>query len=144
MLLCSFCNLSRLRQKRKPKYRNATTIEVRSSAPEDSETWRLAVLSSDAHNEDNLVSQRLVTNVLHLPIQPLDKEAAASVKAKAGKHRAVEGYVDLVWCFQTPPRDKNKTKFLVSKTFNPPYDAVLGRKDSITYGMMEEKRTKHG
>lgn len=51
-----------------------------------------------------------------------------------------EGYVDLVWCFERSPRRiHGPTRFIVSAAFDPPYDAVLGRRDSAKYEIAKGK-----
>ena len=113
----------------------SVTVEIRSTATDGAEVWRVAELSSNPKCEDNVISQKLVTNVLGEPIHPLDKERVAPTRTT--KHRPqVEGYVEVAWCLENAPRRiHGPMRFLVSSTYDPPYDAVLGRRDSVHYGI---------
>jgi hypothetical protein len=49
----------------------------------------------------------------------------------------VNGYVDLVWCLEKNNKRIHNTRFLVTSCHNPPYDAVLGKKDGAQFHMLE-------
>ena len=99
--------------------------------------WRIAKLSFDTTAETNLISQRLVTEVLGLTINPLEKECNTCVERQSGEVDA-QGYVDLVWSFERSRKIFEPTRFVVTSTYDPPFDAVLGRSDSIKHGLVRD------
>jgi hypothetical protein len=104
--------------------------------PDNTEAWRLAILSYDPNSESNKISQKLVTNILGAPIQPFDKEDAMHGQDHTNTAE-VDGYVDLVWCCEKNNKRMHNTRFLVTSSYSPPYDAVLGRKDGAHFRMLE-------
>lgn len=104
---------------------------MRSSA---TQAWRAAILSIDSNSDSNVISQKLVTNVLCEPIHPIDKEAT---KPNEGGHeQQPQGYVDLDWCLRENSKRIHRTRFLISSTYDPPFDAVLGKNDASEYGLL--------
>jgi hypothetical protein len=97
--------------------------------------WRIAKLSLDTTAGTNLISQRLVTEVLGLTINPL--ECNTCVERQSGEIDA-QGYVDLVWSFERSRKIFEPTRFVVTSTYDPPFDAVLGRRDSIKHGLVRD------
>jgi hypothetical protein len=53
-------------------------------------------------------------------------------------------YVELFWRFyKYPSQEYGPTYFVVSKAEDPPYDAVLGRKDSYKHGFRKGRGFRH-
>ncbi|KAF2475392.1 uncharacterized protein BDR25DRAFT_301083 [Lindgomyces ingoldianus] len=127
--------------KRKVRRPNPRTIEIHTdSSRHSSGIWRVAELSFDIASETNVISQRLVKNVLEKPITQLEKEDREWAIAQNDCESSVGGFVDLVWCFERSPRRLHgPTRFLVSETYDPPYDAVLGRRDTVECGIAKGK-----
>jgi hypothetical protein len=75
-----------------------------------------------------------VEQVLNDRVQPIDKETTAYVQKYTFGER-VDGYVDLVWYPRSNADRSYTTRFYVTSTDNPPYDAVLGRIDAERYTM---------
>jgi hypothetical protein len=118
--------------------RNPTPIEIRAQTSEDAETSRGAILSYDSGSENNIISHRLVTKVLGEHIHPLDDTIPAIARINTcGKE--IGGYVDLEWCMENDRKHWHTSRFLVTTTYDPPYDAVLGRKDAEYYGMIRTR-----
>jgi hypothetical protein len=87
-----------------------------------------------------VISKKLATSVLNKPIYQLEKEDMEWMARHDECDGLGEGYVDLTWCFeQSPRRIYGPTRFIVSATYDPPYDAVLGRRDSVNYGIVRAK-----
>ena len=84
--------------------------------------------------ETNLISPKLVTEILNMAIQPLDKEGQPYCNHFDGKDWDIQGYVDLVWCFQNS-RKVYETRFAVTANNDPPIDTVLGRTSGLEYGL---------
>lgn len=90
----------------------------------------LTVYGND--NEINLVSPKLVTEVLGIQIQPW--VGTISTSQINGSTTEIQGYVNLYWapdsssCF-------NWTQFMVTKHPNPPFDLILGCKDASNCGL---------
>lgn len=93
------------------------------------------MLSCDPKSDTNVISQDLVTTVLGAHIHPFDKEVTAQGKNWINT-QDVDGYVDLVWCFENNSRRMHNTRFIVTSCENAPYDAVLGMRDAERYGML--------
>ncbi|KAF2638241.1 hypothetical protein P280DRAFT_431405 [Massarina eburnea CBS 473.64] len=125
MLKCTSLDL--FGSKKHHRVLESFTIEIRSIAPPDNtETWSAAILSSNPKTRQNVVSQRLVTEVLGQPFHTLDKEGETNYEQDG------IGYVDLVWC-RGNGRNINTTRFFVSSIYDPPYDLVLGKSDAQNY-----------
>ncbi|KAF2186252.1 hypothetical protein K469DRAFT_664124 [Zopfia rhizophila CBS 207.26] len=141
MLSCFRITSIRPRAKRKSRRPKSSTIEIHThSSHSTAGTWRLAELSYDTASDTNFISQKLVKNVLDKRIRTLEKEPREWITRQNECQQLVEGYVDLVWCFERSPRRVHgPTRFVVSAVYDPPYDAVLGRRDSIKHGIMTEK-----
>jgi hypothetical protein len=107
------------------------TIEIRSTT---TLVRRAAILSTNPDSDYSVISQMLVTKVLCEPIHPLDKEDAKP--NEGGYEQQTDGYVDLDWCLKKDKKRVHRTRFLVSSTYNPSFDAVLGKKDALQYGIM--------
>lgn len=63
-----------------------------------------------------------------------------------GRHYSIpenqgKDHIDLVWRFQedSPGRIRGPTRFMISPDHNAPFDAVLGRKDSIEHGLQKNR-----
>jgi hypothetical protein len=118
----------------KRSLRNPTEIVMRSQTSSKAETWRAAILSCDQNSNQNIVAQWVVTRVLNEHVQPIDEETAAYVQRHAFGEE-IAGYIDLVWCPKNEVAKIYKTRFFVTSAHNPPYDAVLGRRDAERYLM---------
>lgn len=118
------------------------TIEICSSPQSTTARWRVSKLSFDASENADLVSQRLVTQILALNIHPFDKETSFGLPISTynGQRIETEGYVDLVWCLQNT-RQIHNTRFLVTKAFDPPFDAVLGRRSTMETRLASEQHS---
>ena len=73
-----------------------------------------------------------------MEIHPIDKGNESAIECFNGQEVSTQGYVELVWRFQQS-RDNFYTRFIVTTTYDPPFDAVLGRKSSGR----NERWTKH-
>lgn len=104
--------------------------------------WRIAILSFDTTTDANLISPKLAMEILGLTIKPLDGENKSAVEQFDGRDIDTQGYVDLVWCFQNSP-EKCNTRFAVTRSYDPPFDAVLGRKGTIQIGLSKKLRFFH-
>lgn len=89
--------------------------------------------------ETNLISPKLVTETLNMAIQPLGKEGQSYSNHFDGKDWDIQGYVDLVWCFQNS-RKVYETRFAVTANNDPPLDTVLGRASGLEYGLENYSR----
>ncbi|OCL04672.1 hypothetical protein AOQ84DRAFT_356315 [Glonium stellatum] len=124
-----FGGLRRISQQFSPTQQFAT-IEIYAGVRFETSIWRIAILSFDMTTDTNLISPKLAVGVLGLTINPLDEKHESTVESFEGRDIDTQGYVDLVWCFQNSP-DKCNTRFAVTSSYDPPFDAVLGRKDTI-------------
>lgn len=90
----------------------------------------------DSNNEDvNVVSARLVHEVLRLDIQQTDDDAAL---AMGGNILEVRGHVDLQWSLYSPDRSSqptHHTRFKVTAVYDPPFDIVVGRSLAVECGL---------
>jgi len=114
------------------------TIEIYAGMHHSVAIWRIAKLSFDATADTNLISPRLVTEVLGLTISPLEKGCNAYAELRSEEEADAQGYVDLVWSFETSRKIFEPTRFVVTSTYDPPFDAVLGRGDSIKHGLVRD------
>ncbi|KAH7085023.1 hypothetical protein BKA63DRAFT_8167 [Paraphoma chrysanthemicola] len=138
MPICGFSQLFRSSRKHKRSLRNPTPVEIRARNSDDAETSRGAILSYDPACDHNVVSHHLVTKVLHEPIHTCDNGSATRVGPQICRED-VSGYVDLDWCTESDTQRWHTSRFLVTTTYDPPYDAVLGRKDAEHYGMLRTR-----
>ncbi|KAH7379488.1 hypothetical protein BKA66DRAFT_466053 [Pyrenochaeta sp. MPI-SDFR-AT-0127] len=136
MMGCDWFSTVLQRRKKRRGPPQPVPIEIRIQLSDNTEAWRLAILSCNPNSESNMISQKLVTNILSARIQALDKEATTYEQDQM-KTDEVDGYVDLVWCFEKSSKRMHNTRFLVTSCYSPPYDAVLGKKDAEHVGMLE-------
>jgi hypothetical protein len=54
----------------------------------------------------------------------------------------VEGYVVLDWCSEHDQELLHRTRFLVTTTCDPPYDAVLGKTEADQYGLSKRRNKR--
>jgi hypothetical protein len=54
----------------------------------------------------------------------------------------VEGYVFLDWCSEHDWKQWHNTRFLVTTTYDPPYDAVLGKADAEQYDLAKRRNRR--
>lgn len=133
---CCFCQSEQL---------PSVTIDARSGAAEYDEYYRVAQMTLNPKSRNNFVAKKLATEILELPIQPLNGE---SEKAKLfGKRQTqVEGYVDICWRLHGAQERAplGPTRFMVSSTSDPDYDLVLGKHDCSQYGLVKPKKQWRG
>jgi hypothetical protein len=128
-------------QQKKSPLRNPMPIEIRARTSDDVETSRGAILSCDPTSNANTISHRLATKVLNEPVHSFDHTFTEQSRARIHGEE-VGGYVDLEWCFENNTKRWHTSRFLVTKTYNPPYDAVLGRSDAEIYGMLRSRNRR--
>lgn len=97
-----------------------------------SPTWRIAELSKQKYGEENIISRRLVTDILGIKLVEL--------APREHDHRELENvktqYVELEWrVHKYPSMSCGPTRFAVTVNYDPPFDAVLGLQEWIRYGM---------
>ena len=78
---------------------------------------------------DNIISRHLAMDVLEAPMQTVDKATLACIDTR-GRGPGVDGFVDLSWYCCKNATGKHNTRFWVTTTDNPAYDAVLGKRDA--------------
>lgn len=108
-------------------------IDIQTKGPDGSNYCNSAVLSYDRKPGENLVSRRLVENVLHIDVRSIDKESAAFLTRKLPGEN-VEGFVDLQWSFEDE-KQKQTTRLYVAADPDPPYDVRLGKQAAKRYGL---------
>lgn len=83
-----------------------------------------------------MISPKLVTKTLGAPIQPLDSKGKLQGHNQRGTED-VNGFVDLIWRFELQRGGTNYMRFFVTSDYDPPFDAVLGRKDAMHAGIIQ-------
>jgi hypothetical protein len=121
--------------------RSPTQITVRCATTDGAPTLRAAILAYDKASNANYISRRLVTKVLHEDIQPFDRDATMCIRTQLNSEE-VEGYVSLDWCSEHDRKQWHNTRFLVTTTYDAPYDAVLGKTDAERYDMIKRKNRR--
>jgi hypothetical protein len=101
-------------------------------------TARSLIISRDPESPESYISKRAVTEVLQKDAQFLKHNATIRILTQSHSEH-VKGYVDLKWCLRGDERSWNCTRFLVSTTYDPPYDAVLGKADAELYGLTKRR-----
>ncbi|KAH3942720.1 hypothetical protein HBH98_183890 [Parastagonospora nodorum] len=142
----NFCGLSRLLRVKEDRTRlQPTPIEIRARLSEDTETSRAAILSYDPVSNTNIISYHLATKILDEPIHALDGSLPYTDDSLKNHVRMrihgeeIGGYVDLDWCFEETSKRWHTSRFFVTSTHDPPYDAVLGRRDAEHCGMIQSR-----
>lgn len=109
-----------------PKEPNIVQFATESpSFPQD--TWLFAKLSSDRGSSENYISKALVETTLKMQFHPLNDEQKQQIKSR----QLGGSYVDLRWRHEDFPDIINgPTRFIISIEADPPYDAVLGKRES--------------
>ncbi|KAI8934455.1 hypothetical protein NX059_009186 [Plenodomus lindquistii] len=118
--------------------RGPTPVEFRVRLCDNEDASRVAILTYDTASVPNVISRRLVTKVLGETAHPIEKGSSKPIRTQVHGEE-VDGYVDLDWCRDANSESWHNTRFLVTTTSNPPYDAVLGRKDAESYGMVPSR-----
>lgn len=96
---------------------------------------KLAVLWYPGGNDDaNLISPKLVREVLHLDIQTDEKTRSGRKIPFQGRMLDTQGHVDLEWGFERSSK-RRTTRFVVISQYDPPFDVLLGRKTAIECGL---------
>lgn len=116
-----------------------TQIEIFSRHENERDTWNWAVLTCDPAIDHNIISHQLVVEVLQVLVQPIDEKMEPCIHTY-GRGEKIIGYVDLTWCFEKNNRRMQTTRFWVTSTENPSYDAILGRTDAEQCGLIRHKR----
>ncbi|KAH3964153.1 hypothetical protein HBI56_168050 [Parastagonospora nodorum] len=138
----SLCGLSRLLCTKEDRTRlQPTPIEIRARLSEDTETSRAAILSYNPASNTNIISYHLATKILDEPIHTLDDSSTDHVRMRI-RGEEIGGYVDLDWCFEDKSKRWHTSRFFVTTTYDPPYDAVLGQRDAEHYGMIQSRRKR--
>jgi hypothetical protein len=95
-------------------------------------------MSFDTASNINIISRRVVKEILNKPINNLEKENREYIQQESGCENLGEGYVDLTWCLEQHPRRVfGPTRFVVSGMYDPPFDAILGYRDTRGYGLIQ-------
>jgi len=125
------------RSRRKSTGKLPTTIQIYAGQHNSKEPWRIARLSFyfDFDTEVNMISAKLVTEELGLVINPLDSKE----EHDDGQDKRFQGYVDLAWCFYTSRKMFGPMRWMVTAAYDPPFDAVLGRKDYKKAGITQDR-----
>lgn len=106
--------------------RGVETMEIYTTTPSGWTLWRIALLSFDIAMTSNLISPKLVTEILGMDIHTWSIKEGAPVENWQGQTLSTQGYVDIVWGLQRT-RPVRCTRFAVTAIYDPPFDAVLGR-----------------
>jgi hypothetical protein len=114
---------------------------VRCCTIDGAPTSRVAILTHDTSSNDNYISHRLVTKDLHEEIQPFEKEATMRIRTQL-RSEEIEGYVVLEWCSEHDREQWHTTRFLVTTTYDAPYDAVIGKMDANQYGLVKRRNKR--
>lgn len=111
------------------------TIRIYISNQTGERISKLSVLwYSGDHDSTNLVSPKLVLEVLRLEVQIDEKEGASRKIPFQATLLETRGYVDLEWGFRKS-RKTQKTRFAVTSQYDPPFDVLLGRETAIESGL---------
>lgn len=121
-------------QRHRRRLQRSATIEVQAATDGNADIWRAAGLSFDEDTDENVVSRQFVTEILRIPIHPLNKEMRAATQTS----KNVDGYIEIVWCTANNSRRIYTSLAFVSTEYSPQYDVVLGR-DGIKH--MEAPRS---
>ena len=111
-------------------------IDVRIANPDGTCTTRSTVLSCDEYATINYISSGAATELGQEP-HPIDKEA--NPWGSKAPREDIKGYIDLDWRFENSTREWYTTSFYVTSTNDPPYDAVLGRREAEQLGMIRSR-----
>ncbi|KAF2468338.1 uncharacterized protein BDR25DRAFT_232227 [Lindgomyces ingoldianus] len=119
------------------RLRHPTRIVIRCNS---TEKCGHAILTVDTASENNIISHHLFKSVLHEPIQSIDADSPHSPhNTIRSSEESVRGYVDLVWYLEDDSNIEYQSRFFVVSSQNPPYDAVLGRRDAERYGILKPR-----
>lgn len=89
-------------------------------------------------NDDvNLISPRLVVEVLSMPIQEVQDDTTLELE---GNVLHVQGFVDLEWSTAgrrgaKRTRPTHTTRFKVTVLYDPPFDIIVGRRVAFECGL---------
>ncbi|KAH8702837.1 hypothetical protein GQ44DRAFT_778439 [Phaeosphaeriaceae sp. PMI808] len=118
-----------------------TPIAIRSQSPDNTKATRWAILACDISSESNIISQQLVIEVLGEQYHALDEQSMLAMRITRYGEK-IDGYVYLDWRWESNMEQWHSTRFFVTNTSDPPYDAVLGKKDAEYYGMTKPRRKR--
>jgi len=100
--------------------------------------WRFAKLTIRPDLKFNIISQRLVIEVLDVQFERTRAQTAGYFH---GEELVTIGHVDLQW---QPHQSVNAccgpTRFEVTEDRDPPFDAILGYEDSSRHNLLREGR----
>ncbi|EOA85757.1 hypothetical protein ACJQWK_04129 [Exserohilum turcicum] len=136
---CGICGKFSFTRRRQRRLQQPTQIEIFSRDDHNVETWDLAILTCDPRLEYNIISRHLVRQVLQIPVHPIDEKIEQCIHTH-GCDEKILGYVDLTWCFERNNKRIQTTRFWVTATENPCYDAVLGRSEAEQCGLIKAKK----
>ncbi|KAH7371654.1 hypothetical protein BKA66DRAFT_443854 [Pyrenochaeta sp. MPI-SDFR-AT-0127] len=125
-------------RQKKRTLRHPAPITIRAQSPGDTKTTRRAILACDTASNSNVISQQLVTTVLREQYHPIDEQSTLPVPTQTYGEE-IDGYVYLDWCWESNQQQWHNTRFFVTKTNDPSYDAVLGKEDAEYYGMLKAR-----
>jgi hypothetical protein len=93
------------------------------------------VLSSDNESDTNYISRRVARDIMRIKDAPRASDGISNGMAAGLKQRRTkEGCLELVWRYHKRPGREYSTRFEVSAAEDPPYEAMLGRKESSKHG----------
>ena len=123
------------------KQLQSITIHALSGASEHDDRYRVAEMTLDPKSRINLVAKKLATEILELQVQPLNGESTEP-QSFWKRQTPVEGYVDIQWRTAQDRTTLGPTRFLVTSTFDPDYDLVLGKQDCLRLGLLAPKKSR--
>jgi hypothetical protein len=92
----------------------------------ENEIWRIGMITSADESDYNYISRKFVSSILQLPIQ----HNTSQLYINGWDDNETVDCVEIVWRFHSEPDELlGPTKFLVTADADPPYDALLGRKE---------------
>ncbi|OCK90704.1 uncharacterized protein K441DRAFT_233251 [Cenococcum geophilum 1.58] len=138
--ILSLCScLSRPRPKGNDHNHLHRTIDIYTNLDTDPLSSRLATLSLNADSDLNLISKKLVNEVLSIETRPHDK----GVVSVDGQQVRLQGYVDIRWSINSAPRKIYSTRFYVPEIDDPSFDVRLAKQTIQEYGLLKSKSTRY-
>ncbi|OAL45424.1 hypothetical protein IQ07DRAFT_208867 [Pyrenochaeta sp. DS3sAY3a] len=126
-------------RKKRRTLRHPAHIAIRARTQNDKKTTRSAILTCDTSSDYNVISKKLITDVLHEQYHPIGDASSLSSSAQRDID-GLDGYVYLDWRWESNKEEWHNSLFYITKTADPPYDAVLGRSDAEYYGLLATRR----
>lgn len=107
---------------------------MKSQTHDGRETWRAAILSYDRNTSQNIISYRIVTEVLNIQMRLIDQDTKGH-RSLNSYGEEIAGIILLEWRLEGSRELGNRTWFYVTTTDNPAYDVVVGRDAAEKYGL---------